>query len=191
MVIILTTIIVVGTSVPVEDNHKVCVLAIPTVMVHVWSIVVYSVQYIRLHVTRGSLLVIISLKMWLVKRPVQPTCHMIPLASCMLSVENAVTVHRPVLTCATIHSCMPKIHRQLSLPPGNALEPLMCTSIVLPLVMVQPQPWDSRITIMAMLIVIWNIVDQTTAVVGWSTSNSCFSALHCTLLYPYTELYTL
>jgi len=184
MVIILTIIIVVGTSAPVENNHKVCVLALPTVMMLVWSIVVYSVQYIRLHVTRGSLLVIISLKMWLVKRPVQPICHMIPLASSMLSVESAVTVHQHVLMCATIHNYMPKIQRQLSVPLGNVLEPLMCTSIVLPLEMVPPQHWDSRITIMAMLIAIWNIVDQTTAVVGWS-NNSCFSVLHCVLLYPH------
>ena len=83
----------------------------------------------------------------------------------MLSAEFAATAHQLVEMCAVTHSYMPKIQRQLSVPPGNVLEPLMYTSTVLPLEMVPPQLLDWKTTTMDMVHVTWNIVDQTTAAV--------------------------
>ena len=44
LVMIVTTIIVVGTSAPVENNHRVCIChtLLPESMVYVWFKVVYS-----------------------------------------------------------------------------------------------------------------------------------------------------
>ena len=61
LVIIFTTIIVVGTSAPVENNHEVCRCHILTVLPES-KVYKLCIQHTRLHVTRGSLLVIISLK---------------------------------------------------------------------------------------------------------------------------------
>ena len=96
----------------------------------------------RLHVTRGSLLVIISLKMSLLNHHVPPMRLINHLALCMLS-EEIVKLKLPhVLKCAKIQSCELKIAKQMSIPLGSALGPYMYTIIVPLLVMVSLQDWD-------------------------------------------------
>ena len=96
----------------------------------------------RLHVTRGSLLVITSLKMSLLNHHVLLTCLTDQIAGCTLSEEIAVLKLLHVPKYVQIQSCELKISKQLVILLGNALGLSMSTIIVLLLVMVLIQSWD-------------------------------------------------
>ena len=96
----------------------------------------------RLHVTRGSLLVITSLKMSLLNHHALLTCLTDQMAGCTLS-EEIVKLKLPhVLKCVKMQSCELRIPKQPVTLVGHALGLFMCPIIALLLEMVSPQSWD-------------------------------------------------